>query len=170
MNEITLTNGELNALFETIKSIKKNGEAPNGYIWKIVLADDGDVLLEQDDLSVSIFDAIEERKYAYTATLFDNNKFGIGKATEGTVGYTPMTGYGPFPTWDEAQKKADWLNKELGIDSEEAMIIIGRTMRKPKKDTTIKCPSCEEGIVGFDADLDAIVCDDCGAEFELEEQ
>ena len=66
--------------------------------------------------------------YAYAAVL-RGDKFGIGRADKDIKGYTPMNGYGPFTTWDEACRKADWLNAKLGLTPREAMMIVASTMK-----------------------------------------
>ena len=68
-------------------------------------------------------------RFAYTA-IVDKRGCSIGRADEGIQGYTPMSGL-VFKTYDEADDHADAMNKELGLDNEEAIKIVASTMRGP---------------------------------------
>jgi hypothetical protein len=64
------------------------------------------------------------RRFAFAST---GN--GIGRADEGTDGYTPMPEAGHFPSFEAAQERAmDW-NARMGYTHEEAELIAVGTMR-----------------------------------------
>lgn len=67
-------------------------------------------------------------RYAYTAVV-DQEGYGIGRADEGTRGYTPCPQYGRFETYDLAQARAAELNAEAGVDAAEAFRLVAETMR-----------------------------------------
>jgi hypothetical protein len=66
-------------------------------------------------------------KHAFSA-IVDENGYSIGRADEGTRGYTPQPDFGAFPSWDAAKAKADELNKEFGLSEQEVARIVLGTM------------------------------------------
>lgn len=67
-------------------------------------------------------------KSAYTA-IVDQNGYTIGRADEGTRGYTPVPKEGKFPSYKAAQEHAKRMNEAAGIDATEAILIVLGTMR-----------------------------------------
>jgi len=65
---------------------------------------------------------------AYTAVICENG-FMIGTSILGETGYYPQPVHGEFQTWDAASERAKQLNVGLGLEPEEAMAIIGASMR-----------------------------------------
>lgn len=57
-------------------------------------------------------------------------KFGIGAAEQDLPGYWPIPGHGVFETYDEARKKADELNAQLGLTPDAAAAVVCSSMRK----------------------------------------
>jgi hypothetical protein len=68
-------------------------------------------------------------KHAYTA-IVKVGGYIIGRADEGTSGYTPEPQFGNFVAYDKAKTKAEKLNSELGLTSEEALLIVLGTMKR----------------------------------------
>ena len=67
-------------------------------------------------------------KHAYTAVLIKGGGgFGIGRADEGTKGYTLVPGE-RFTTHAEAKHRADDMNARLGLTAVEAWEIVAGTM------------------------------------------
>lgn len=54
----------------------------------------------------------------------------LGRADEGTKGYTPCPQLGSWKTWGEAEKVAGQLNKQMGLSEHDAFMIVVGTMRK----------------------------------------
>lgn len=78
-----------------------------------------------------------KRRHAYTAVINPRgpngspNGYGIGRADEGTGGYTPVRHYGPFETYERAKSYADHLNAMLNLSKLEAFEIVADTMTRP---------------------------------------
>lgn len=77
--------------------------------------------------------------WAYTPTVLGresaagDNCFGLGIAVANESGYTPLPIYwANFETYDAAADDADRLNKERGLDDEEAIRIICSSMAAGK--------------------------------------
>jgi hypothetical protein len=75
------------------------------------------------------------QRHAYTAVLMKDGRpgFGIGRADEGTSGYTPCGQFGLFKTFADAQKYADGLNEQLGLSKVEAFGIVAGTMARQRE-------------------------------------
>jgi hypothetical protein len=72
----------------------------------------------------------QRQRFAFTAVC-EQKGWIIGRADEGTRGYTPKPEYGVFAHTDErkARDKAAELNKEIGWTSEgDAQMVVLRTM------------------------------------------
>lgn len=67
-------------------------------------------------------------KWAYTG-IVDKTGFSIGRADEGTRGYTPVPSEGRFESYEAAQKHADKLNEARGMSAREGLLIALSTMR-----------------------------------------
>lgn len=65
--------------------------------------------------------------FAYVPAIF-RSLYLVGRADLCEKGYTPLMTHGTFESYDEASKKADELNKELGLSIDTAAKIIGTTM------------------------------------------
>jgi hypothetical protein len=68
-------------------------------------------------------------RYAFT-TVVDESGYSIGRADEGTKGYTPQPQFGKQSSWDAAQQKAAELNKDLGLAEEDVAKIVLGTMSR----------------------------------------
>jgi len=66
---------------------------------------------------------------AYTA-IVEKGWYSIGRADEGTRGYTPQPHLGKFDTYDAAEDAANVINEKAGYTKLEACRIVIRTMRK----------------------------------------
>jgi len=64
--------------------------------------------------------------YAFVATA--NKGYGLGVAVANESGYNPIQGK-TFKTYGEAKTWADGLNTHIGLSKDEALDIIGSTMR-----------------------------------------
>jgi hypothetical protein len=90
----------------------------------------------RDKLTRMLKDELERRKrravvrrHAYTAIVRVGG-YVIGRADEGTPGYTPEPSFGTFTDYQKAKDRADKLNRALGLTEAEAMLIVLDTMRK----------------------------------------
>ncbi len=63
----------------------------------------------------------------------DGPKFGIGLAEENERGYWLQQGFGQFDTYDLAGVKRDELNTQLGLDKDDAAMIVASSMRAQNK-------------------------------------
>lgn len=74
------------------------------------------------------------RRFAFTAVSHNDRALPggggiiVGRADEGTRGYSPLPALGVFETFEEAQKKADELNRVLGLDEKAATLVVVGTM------------------------------------------
>lgn len=67
------------------------------------------------------------RRFAFTAVVRQDGIM-IGRADEGTRGYTPMGECGAFETEGDARKVAADLNQRAGLDERTAALIVVGTM------------------------------------------
>lgn len=67
-------------------------------------------------------------RFAYTA-IVDQSGYSIGRADEGTRGYTPLPAEGRFPCYEDAKKRAEEMNIAMGLDPKDAVLIVLGTMR-----------------------------------------
>jgi hypothetical protein len=69
------------------------------------------------------------KAYAFVAVINDGYQLGVAVANE--PGYNPIQGK-RFERYDEAKNWATALNDHIGLSSDEAMDIVGSTMRGPR--------------------------------------
>jgi hypothetical protein len=69
------------------------------------------------------------KSYAFVAVV--NKGYQLGVAVANEAGYNPITGK-TFNSYGEAKQWADGLNKHIGLSQDEALDIIGSTMRGPR--------------------------------------
>ena len=67
-------------------------------------------------------------RFAYTAVIGPKS-FLIGRADEDQTGHTPQPRFGAFPTLEDAQKRADLLNANNGLDKKTAYAIVTSSIR-----------------------------------------
>jgi hypothetical protein len=77
------------------------------------------------------------RRHAYTGVIRKGRKrgeapYGIGRADEGTAGYTPCPELGTFHDLVAAQREAEQLNAALGLDKLEAWKIVADTIGRQR--------------------------------------
>lgn len=100
----------------------------------------GDVEVEAfDELVVDVVSRVRRRKAATAVIRKVSDEvreafgaYGIGIATEGTVGYTPWKGLrkSSFHSYQEAKDEADYINREVfKLTDKEAYLIVAGTMR-----------------------------------------
>ena len=68
--------------------------------------------------------------YAFAA-IVDANGYGLGVAVANENGYSPIQGK-TFNNYDEAKRWARELNAHIGLSQDEALDIVGSTMRGPR--------------------------------------
>jgi hypothetical protein len=67
--------------------------------------------------------------YAFVAVV--NKGYQLGVAVANEAGYNPLMGK-TFDRYDEAKQWATALNEHIGLSADEALDIIGSTMRGPR--------------------------------------
>lgn len=100
----------------------------NGRLWKgrparnieRALAKE-EILIDQEAVLVR-----KDARYAY-APIVERTGYTLGRADEGTKGYTPVPG-ARFGSYEAARKEADERNAKLGLSKREAAAIILGTM------------------------------------------
>lgn len=74
------------------------------------------------------------RRFAFTPVVHNDRAYPggsaiiVGRADEGTRGYTPLKELGTFPNIDAARAAGDKLNDIIGLDKRDAALIAASTM------------------------------------------
>jgi hypothetical protein len=71
--------------------------------------------------------------HAFTAVTH-NGGYYIGRADEGTAGYTLMEAEGRFQTYGDAKSRAIFLNQNLGLTHTDALKIVASTIGNGRAD------------------------------------